>query len=125
MYTGYNRIKEAFTSLLEDDTVNRETQYDAECLLRQMEKFEIVFLCIFWNDVLTRVNTTSKYIQTDLSHQRDIVQENSIDLQFLEDLHLLSGFYETKAKAHTICLKQIIQILASIRNNEARAQRYD
>ena len=64
VYTGYDRIKEALTSMLEDDTVNRETQYDAESLLRQMKKFQIIFLCIFWNDVLTRFNTTSSIFRS-------------------------------------------------------------
>ena len=103
VYTGYHRIKEALTSLLEDDTVNRETQYDAECLLRQMEKFEIVFLCIFWNDVLTRFNTTSKYIQKKDADLQEIVSLlNSLE-QYLSEVRDQFDFYETKAKAHGLC----------------------
>ena len=125
VYTGYHRIKEALPSLLEDDTVNRETPYDAECLLREMEKFEIIFLCIFWNDVLTRFNTTSKYIQKEYADLQEIVSLLNSLQQYLSEGRDQFDFYETKAKAHGLCEANYSDIGKRTKQQSTRAKRYD
>ena len=90
-----------------------------------MEKFEIVFLCIFWNDVLTRFNTTSKYIQKEDADLLEIVSLLNSFEQYLSEVRDQFDFYETKAKAHGLCEENYSDIGKRTKQQSTRAQRYD
>ena len=57
------------------------------------------FLCIFWDDVLTRFNQTSKYIQKEDADLQEVVTLLNSLAQYLSKLRDQFDFYEAKAQA--------------------------
>ncbi|EFN63408.1 Zinc finger MYM-type protein 1, partial [Camponotus floridanus] len=60
---GYEPIKTALESLITAENESEETKTRATGFKKNMEKLETVFLTIFWNDVLIRLNKTNKMLQ--------------------------------------------------------------
>ena len=68
-----------------------------------MKKFQIVFFCIFWNDVLTSFNTTRKYIQKENADLQQIVNLLDSLEQYFSQLRDQFDLHEAKAKAYGLC----------------------
>lgn len=60
---GYKPIKTALETLITAENESEETKTRATGLKKNMERLETVFLTIFWNDVLMRLNKTNKMLQ--------------------------------------------------------------
>lgn len=63
LYQNYDGIMRSLSLLEEDDFEKATTRYEAAGLRRQLDRFEIVFMTVFWNAILERFNGTSKELQ--------------------------------------------------------------
>ena len=75
------------------------TRYDAEGLSKKMEKLETIFLTILWNEILERVNITSKVLQS-----KDVNILVAMNLlmslkMYLQEIRYKFSEYELKAKS--------------------------
>ena len=61
LHESYDEIKKALGSLIKDRIQTKETQNEAQNLIKKMNTFEI-FL-IFWKDIICHFNDTSKTMQ--------------------------------------------------------------
>lgn len=69
LYQNYDGIMRSLSLLEEDDFEKATTRCEAAGLRRQLDRFETVFMTVFWNAILERFNSTSKELQkvnTDL-----------------------------------------------------------
>ncbi|CAG4949276.1 unnamed protein product [Parnassius apollo] len=63
LFTGHTDITKALDDLSKDDTQSNETRLEAKTILKQITKFENVFITVVWHEILTRINDTSKNLQ--------------------------------------------------------------
>ncbi|VVC43969.1 HAT, C-terminal dimerisation domain [Cinara cedri] len=79
-------------SLLEvDDFENTTTCCEAAGYRRQLDRFETVFITVFWNAILERFNSTSKALQKSEIEKRCAAYINTFNkYDFLTNLILLS-----------------------------------
>ena len=61
---GFDKIKHALDSISGDNEQQVTTRREAEGLSKKMEHLETIFLTILWKDILERMNTTSKVLQS-------------------------------------------------------------
>ncbi|XP_065665692.1 uncharacterized protein LOC136087114 [Hydra vulgaris] len=85
-------------SLNLDISQSKETQNDAQNLITKMNTFEIVFLTIFWNDILCHFNETSKILQKENLNLDVAVRILKSLLHFIKDLRSQFENYQEKAK---------------------------
>ena len=64
LYGAFEKIKHALDSLSADNKQEVNTRREAERLSKKMENLETIFLTILWNDMLERMNITSKVLQS-------------------------------------------------------------
>jgi len=64
LHGGFEKIQDALDALSGDTDQEVNTRCDTEGLCKKMEKLETIFLTILWNDILERVNKTSKILQS-------------------------------------------------------------
>lgn len=65
----YNKILSVLLSISEDNTLKDEYQVEASSLLKNLKKFNNVFLLVVWNNILSKIHATNLTIQkanTDL-----------------------------------------------------------
>ncbi|KAF2888435.1 hypothetical protein ILUMI_17737 [Ignelater luminosus] len=60
---GFNKIKSALQKLEEDVSQKRLTRIEARGLYDKMNSFEFCLMTVLWNQVLNRINATSKSLQ--------------------------------------------------------------
>ena len=60
LYGAFEKIKHALDSVSADNEQEVNTRREAEGLSKKMENLETIFLTILWNDMLERMNITSK-----------------------------------------------------------------
>lgn len=63
LYDNYAEIKSALQKIEDDDDQTAETKVKASSSIASMQKFEIAFLTLVWNDILTRINKVNKVLQ--------------------------------------------------------------
>ncbi|CAG4963065.1 unnamed protein product [Parnassius apollo] len=104
LFTGHTDITKALDDLSKDDTQSNETRLEAKTILKQITKFENVFITVVWHEILTRINDTSKNLQKenmDLYIACSLL--NSLELYLLDIRDKFDEFLE-KAKSFTdIC----------------------
>ncbi|XP_013785780.1 uncharacterized protein LOC106469816, partial [Limulus polyphemus] len=105
LHGGFEKIQDALDALVVDADHEWNTRREAEGLSKKMEKLETIFLTILWNDILERVNKTSKILQ---SQDVDILV--AIDLlkslkAYLREMRDTFSEYEAKAKSRCPDLK--------------------
>lgn len=69
LYQNYDGVMRSLSLLEEDDFEKATTRCEAAGLRRQLDRFETVFMTVFWNAILERFNSTGKELQkvnTDL-----------------------------------------------------------
>ena len=64
LHGGFEKSQDALDALAVDADQEWNTRREAEGLSKKMEKLETIFLTIFWNDILERVNKTSNILQS-------------------------------------------------------------
>ena len=64
LYGGFEKIKHALDSVSADNEQEVNTRREAEGLNKKMENLETIFLTILRNDMLERMNKTSKVLQS-------------------------------------------------------------
>ena len=64
LYGGFEKIKHALDSVSADNEKEVKTRREAEGLSKKMENLEKIFLTFLWNDMLKRMNITSKFLQS-------------------------------------------------------------
>ncbi|CAK1592716.1 unnamed protein product [Parnassius mnemosyne] len=104
LFTGHTDITKALDDLSKDDTQSNETRLEAKTILKQITKFENVFINVVWHEILTRINDTSKNLQKenmDLYIACSLL--NSLELYLLDIRDKFDEILE-KAKSFTdIC----------------------
>lgn len=65
MKENYSKIQKALELLSVDMKQDADARHQALCLMNKMQEFEIAFLTVFWNDVLSRMNKISKLLQKE------------------------------------------------------------
>ncbi|XP_065645536.1 zinc finger MYM-type protein 1-like [Hydra vulgaris] len=98
LHDSYDEIKKALEFLIKDISQSKETQNDAQNLITKMNTFEIVFLTIFWNDILCHFNETSKILQKENLNLDVAVRILKSLLHFIKDLRSQFENYQVKAK---------------------------
>ncbi|XP_065658777.1 uncharacterized protein LOC136083303 [Hydra vulgaris] len=98
LHDSYDKIKKALEFLIKDISQSKETQNDAQNLITKMNTFEIVFLTIFWNDILCHFNETSKILQKENLNLDVAVWILKSLLHFIKDLRSQFENYQEKAK---------------------------
>ncbi|XP_065650374.1 zinc finger MYM-type protein 1-like [Hydra vulgaris] len=98
LHDSYDEIKKALEFLIKDISQSKETQNDAQNLITKMNTFEIVFLTIFWNDILCHFNETSKILQKENLNLDVAVRILKSLLHFIKDLRSQFENYQEKAK---------------------------
>ncbi|XP_053989866.1 uncharacterized protein LOC128882312 [Hylaeus volcanicus] len=101
LYISYPDITRVLDDLSEDDTQSNETRIEAKSILKQMKKFENVFMTVVWYEILTRINDTSKNLQRenmDLYIACSLL--NSLEL-YLSDIREKFNAFLEKAKSFT------------------------
>ena len=64
LYGSFQKIKHALDSVSAENEQEVNTRQEAEGLSMKMENLETIFLTILWNDMLERMNKTSKVLQS-------------------------------------------------------------
>ncbi|XP_013788300.1 zinc finger protein 862-like [Limulus polyphemus] len=101
LHGGFEKIQDALDALAVDADHKWNTRREAEGLSKKMEKLEIIFLTILWNDILGRVNKTSKILlskNVDILVANDLLKSLKVYLQEMRD-----KFSEYEAKAKSRC----------------------
>jgi len=95
---GYADIKSALEDISEDVQQNGGTRNEAERLCQSMEQLETAFLCVMWNDILSRFNETSKSLQAvkvDIKVAVDLLLSLDFFVSNMRDRHVE---FEERAK---------------------------
>ena len=97
LYRDFEKIKPALASVSADTEQEMNTRREAEGWSKKMEDLEMIFLTILWNDILERMNKTSKVLQ---SEEVDIlVAMNLLESMktYLQEIRDKFSEYELKA----------------------------
>ena len=94
MHESYDEIKKALESLIKDRSQTKETQNEAQNLIKK------IFLTILWKDILCHFNETSKTLQKANLNLDVAVRILKSLLYFIKNLR--SQFEEYKEKAKMI-----------------------
>ena len=95
---SYANIKEALDEICDDEQQNGKTRHEANSLSECMEQLETAFLCEFWNEILDRINATSKKLQSPTIDLKSAVELlRSLELYF-ETLRDRFSDFEKNAK---------------------------
>ena len=94
---GYSLIEKALETLMGDESQTRETHHDANGLFRKMKKFETVLLTVFWCDILSKFNKTSKYIQHEDANLQEVTNQLVSLSSYLTDIWNQFDDYESRA----------------------------
>ncbi|XP_046742929.1 zinc finger MYM-type protein 1-like [Diprion similis] len=62
---GYNQVRIALDALSNNERQSSETRHEAKCICKKMDKIEIAFLTVVWNDLLTRIHETNLTLQKE------------------------------------------------------------
>ena len=65
LYNGYKKISAILDEISRDDDQSKDTRHEAQGLYKKMGKFENIFMTTVWNDLLMRINDTSKTLQKE------------------------------------------------------------
>ena len=65
MAENFEAYKKVSQTLADDSLQKKDTQSDAESLVKAMNKLETCFMTVFWNTILKRINQTSKTLQSE------------------------------------------------------------
>ncbi|XP_040203750.1 uncharacterized protein LOC120935756 [Rana temporaria] len=97
LHEGFEKIKNALDS---EQEVN--TRREAKGLSDKMENLETIFLTILWNDILERVNKTSKVLQSE--DMNILVAMNLLESlkTYLQDTRDRFSAYELKARSRCL-----------------------
>ena len=112
LYGGFEKIKHALDSVSADNEQEVNTRREAEGLSKKMENLETIFLTILWNDMLERMNKTSKVLQSKdvnilvatnlLGSMKTYLQETR-DKFSEHDFQAWSVCPDTHYKARSVC----------------------
>ncbi|XP_040197362.1 zinc finger MYM-type protein 1-like [Rana temporaria] len=99
LHEGFEKIKNALDSVSADTEQEVNTRREAKGLSDKMENLETIFLTILWNDVLERVNKTSKVLQSE--DMNILVAMNLLESlkTYLQDTRDRFSAYELKARS--------------------------
>ncbi|XP_025200593.1 zinc finger MYM-type protein 1-like [Melanaphis sacchari] len=81
LYQNYDGIMKNLSLLEEDNFEKATTRCEAAGLRRQLDRFETVFMTVFWNTILERFNSTSKELQKSEEYEFDKVRTKKRKLQ--------------------------------------------
>lgn len=65
---SYEQIKDALLEYDEDPHQKADTRNEAASLADKLDDFEMALLTIVWDDILQRINQTSKSLQEETIH---------------------------------------------------------
>ena len=98
LHAGYEQINDALTTISADTDQRVNTRQQAEGLIKRMENLETIILTIIWNDILERINKTSKILQ---SKDKGLIEAmnllNSLK-NYVHDMENKFDAYELKAR---------------------------
>lgn len=98
LYIKYKNILNVLINMSTDETQNAQTKEEARSLAKKMNRLEPAFMCVFWNTILQRFQTTSSILQTvnlDLMVAMNMLKSLS---DFVEDVRNQFGEMERSAK---------------------------
>lgn len=72
---SWPQVKNAICKIRDNDTEKRLTRREARGYIDQIDRFEFVFMIIFWNAVLERFDKTSKNLQSVTTNLKIVVNE--------------------------------------------------
>ena len=85
---GYTEIIMALTDIAEDETEEKNAVAEANGLKKKMESLEFAIFSRLWNDILTRFNRVSKFVQAadaDISTINSLISSLKSFVQSLRD----------------------------------------
>ena len=95
---GYTEIKSALKAISRDAQQTGGTRNEADSLYQRMKQLETAFLCVLWQEILSRFNETSKSLQAvkvDIKLAIDLLL--SLD-SFINNLRDRFAEFEERAK---------------------------
>ena len=101
MCRDLDKIKHSLDSISGDNEQQVTTRREVEGLSKKMEHLETIFLTILWKDILERMNTTSKVLQSkdvNILVATNLLESLKSYLQETRD-----KFTEYKFEARSVC----------------------
>lgn len=95
---GYDQIKVSLEVFQNSEEEKQEVRQTAKGLMKQMNKFEIVFLLILWNDILSKCDKISRYLQNESMDLSEAVKLLKSLCLFIETKRDMFDYYENLAK---------------------------